>query len=226
MAPLFSHFATAPHSTLPAELHRQSLSTAQTLIAVSFRTVSTDTPIETDRSVDDPAQWFAEEVHPYGKKLKAYVHGSFPSLRGEADDLVQESFLRIWKIRAAQPIMSAKAFLFRIAHNLALDTVRRKRRSPIDAIAGSQYFDATEDAPAISARLGLQEKIEILTDIVAALPPARREVIILCKFEQLSAQEAADRLGRTRRAVENDLARGIGDVRKRLRSLGVDTLYE
>src|SRR5690606_34020929 len=121
---------------------------------------------------------------------------------------------------------SAKAFLFRIAHNLALDTVRRKRRSPIEAAAEQQFLGAAEESPELGARLGLQEKIELLTDIVARLPSRRREVIILCKFEQFSAQAAADRLGRTRRAVENDLARGIREVREKLRVRGIDSLYE
>jgi RNA polymerase sigma factor (sigma-70 family) len=188
--------------------------------------VSTEPHLPPDRPAQDPAQWFAQEVHPYGQKLKAYVHGSFPTLRGEADDLVQESFLRIWKIRSTQPIASAKAFLFRIAHNLALDTVRRKRRSPIDPVAEWQAIGAAEDSPGIAVRLGQQEKIEVLTDIVAALPPRRREIIILCKFEQLSAQAAADRLGRTRRAVENELARGIREVRERLQARGIDSLYQ
>lgn len=211
---------------MPPELHRQSLPAAETLFAVTLCAVSSEPPAPPVRSADDPAQWFAQEVQPHGQKLKAYVHGSFPSLRQEADDLVQESFLRMWKIRAAQPILSAKAFLFRIAHNLALDTVRRKRRSPFDAISDQQYLSAAEDVADVAARLTRKEKIELLTDIVAALPPRRREVVILCKFEQLSAQETADRLGRTRRAVENDLARGIAEVRKRLEAHGINSLYE
>lgn len=80
----------------------------------------------------DPVQWFNQEVHPHESQLKAYLRSQFPSVR-DVDDVVQESFLKIWKARAGRPIESARAFLFRIAQRLAIDVVRRARRSPVDA---------------------------------------------------------------------------------------------
>jgi len=62
------------------------------------------------------ARWFEEQVQPQGAQLKSYLRGSFPSIE-DVDDIVQESYLRIWKARAAQPIESARAFLFRVARN-------------------------------------------------------------------------------------------------------------
>jgi hypothetical protein len=69
---------------------------------------------ESTTGVDD-TRWFSEEVHAHDSQLKAYLHGRFPSVRCEVDDVVQESYLRVWRIRASQPIHSAKAFLFSIA---------------------------------------------------------------------------------------------------------------
>src|SRR5687768_13764521 len=46
-------------------------------------------------------------------------------------DVVQECYLRIWKAKAQQPIVSAKAFLFRVARNVVLDGLRRSYISPI-----------------------------------------------------------------------------------------------
>lgn len=76
-----------------------------------------------------PEKWFAEEVQPHGPSLRAFLRGRFPAVR-DVDDVVQESYLRIWKARARHPIDSAKAFLFRIARNLALDTLRHEKNSP------------------------------------------------------------------------------------------------
>lgn len=82
-------------------------------------------------------QWFKDEVQPHDTSLRAYVRGRFPGLR-DVDDVVQESFLRIWQARARQPIQSARAFLFRIARVHALNgPVNFKRSStPISRAHG------------------------------------------------------------------------------------------
>ena len=48
-------------------------------------------------------QWFVENVQPHESRLRSYLHSSFPQM-GEVDDVVQESFLRVWKANAAHPI--------------------------------------------------------------------------------------------------------------------------
>jgi|GEM_PF-6457756 len=59
----------------------------------------------------DQARWFAEEVHPHESSLRAYLRGAFPSVR-DVDDVVQESFLRIWGARAARPARAAARIRF------------------------------------------------------------------------------------------------------------------
>jgi len=81
----------------------------------------------------EQARWFSEEVLPHDPQLKAYLRGAFPSVR-DVEDVVQESYLRVWCARATQPIQSTRAFLFRVARNLALDFVRHERASPIIAL--------------------------------------------------------------------------------------------
>ena len=170
------------------------------------------------------ARWFTDEVHPNGSALKAYLRGAFPSVR-DVDDVVQESYVRIWKAKAAQPIRSAKAFLFKIARHLALDVIRHERRSPIDAVSDLSQLGVIEDKPSVADAIGLQEKIEILTDAVAALPARRREIVILRKFRQLSQAEVARQLGVSERTVENQLYRGIRQCEAYLRGHGIETLY-
>jgi RNA polymerase sigma factor (sigma-70 family) len=47
--------------------------------------------------------WFAEEVHTHDSQLKSYLRSSFPALR-DVDDVVQESYLRIWRRQLVRPI--------------------------------------------------------------------------------------------------------------------------
>ncbi len=173
----------------------------------------------------DPHRWFHEQVQPHEVSLKAYLRGSFPSLRSEVDDLVQETFLRIWKVRAAHSIQSAKAFLYKVAKHLALDTVRHHRRSPIDAVSDIEGLDVLEDRAHAADAVSLQEKIEVLTDVIAALPARRRDILILRKFRRLSQRETADALGLSERTVENQLYRAVRQCEEKLRARGIRNLY-
>src|SRR4051812_10998844 len=94
-------------------------------------------PSTASNSASGPAEtaerWFAEEVQPHDAQLKAYLRRAFPAVR-DVDDVVQESYLRIWRSQAVQPIRSAKAFLFKVARNAALNLVDRQRSSPVFAV--------------------------------------------------------------------------------------------
>ena len=156
----------------------------------------------------DQARWFSEEVQPHEAQLKGYLRGSFPAVR-DVEDVVQESFLRVWKTRAVQSVGCAKGLLFQIARRLAIDTLRHTRASPIDAgrdLAALSVFCSEPDAADAAA---LQERKRHLIDAVASLPNRYREIVLLRKFEDFSQREVAARLGLSERTVENLLARGI-----------------
>jgi RNA polymerase sigma-70 factor (ECF subfamily) len=156
----------------------------------------------------DQVQWFNREVHPHGGQLKAHLRNSFPSIR-DLDDVVQESYLRVWKAMAARPIQSAKAFLFKVGRHIALDLVRRDRISPV-AIAGDlALLPVIEDRLNAAEVLTEQEKISLVGDAIVALPARTRAVIILHKIKGLSQADVARQLGCTEKAVEHQVARGV-----------------
>jgi RNA polymerase sigma-70 factor (ECF subfamily) len=165
-----------------------------------------------------------DEVHTHDIALKRYLRSSFPSLR-DVEDIAQESYLRIWKQRAADPIRSAKGFLFNIARRLALDRLRRIRRSPIDEEASLDQLAVMDHAAAAPDALGRSEKVQLLIDAIDALPARCRHVIILRKLEFLSQRETAARLGISEKGVEIQLARGLERCRALIRSRGVPELF-
>ena len=167
----------------------------------------------------DETRWFVDEVHTHDIALKRYLRSSFPALR-DVEDIAQESYLRIWKQRAADPIRSAKAFLFNIAHRLALDRLRRIRRSPIDPAANIDQLYVFDHAPSPYETLGRREKVQLLIDAIDALPARCRDVIILRKLQLLSQRETASRLGISEKGVEIQLTRGLERCRALIRARG------
>jgi RNA polymerase sigma-70 factor (ECF subfamily) len=168
-------------------------------------------------------RWFKEEVHTHGGQLKSYLRGSFPAVR-DVEDVVQESFLRLWRIRAKEEIRSAKALLFRVARHLALDQVRRNRASPIDSAAEFFESSALSHEPNAAEVLIARETFERVGDAIIALPAHYREVIILHKLEGLTQKEVAARLNLTPRSVEKYVERGIVRIARHLRTHGIHGL--
>jgi Sigma-70 region 2 len=85
-----------------------------------------------DASPSPEHRWFNDHVIMHEPLLRAWLRSRFP--RGvEIDDLVQESFARVLRARAAGAAMrSPKAFLFATARNLALDVLRHRHVSGED----------------------------------------------------------------------------------------------
>lgn len=172
----------------------------------------------------DSAQWFTAEVHPNDAPLKAYLRSSFPSVR-DVDDVVQEAYLRIWKARARHPIHSAKAFLFRIARHLALDSVKRDRRFVGEAgcdFAAHVVLDSSPNAAEVALT---QDLLGHLSDALVAIPARYRNVVVLHKLKGMPLKEVASHLNLTLRTTEKYSMVGIDLCAAYLRTKGIHHFF-
>lgn len=169
----------------------------------------------------DQARWFDNEVRPHEASLRSYLKSSFPTMR-DVDDLVQESYLRICKAHSTHPIHCVRAFLFGIARRLAVDVIRKERRTTAHNVSMDiGTFDIREDKVDAAEAASTQQEIELLAEAIHALPARCREVMILRKIERLHHREIAQRLGITVPTVEAQIARGMEKCTCYLRSRGV-----
>ena len=169
------------------------------------------------------ARWFVDQVHVHDSALKSYLRHSFPGARYEVDDVVQESYLRIWKARAAQPIQSAKAFLFTIARHVALDLLRRDRISPVDGnvVIDSAASHVIDNRPGVVETACAREEAVLLAKAIDALPARCREIVILRKLRGMPQKEIAARLRIAEPTVQVQVARGMKKCDQFLREHGV-----
>jgi RNA polymerase sigma factor (sigma-70 family) len=193
-------------------------------LSVSPNVVSVPPTSSPEVASPEQTRWFVEEVHAHDTSLKSYLRGSFPSVR-DVDDIVQESYVRVWTYRAAEPIRSAKAFLFKIAQRIALDVLRRERRSPLASVGNLEELDVLEEKPAAHEALGRDERIRLLIEAIDALPRRCREVIILRKLKLMSQRETSQQLGISEKGVEIQLTRGLERCRKFLRRRGLTNFF-
>ena len=148
-----------------------------------------------------------------GRHLDA-VHASVYRLTGsraDADDLAQETFLRVWrKALSFKPgRVKLATWLHRIAHNLCVDEFR-KRRPEVDLSLEELRDDAADQA----AQLEGQQNVQRLNTALQALPESQRSALVLCQIQGFSNLEAAAITGISVRALESLLAR----ARRRLKT--------
>lgn len=170
-------------------------------------------------------RWFAHEVLPNEPSLRAYLRVQFPRVT-DIDDVVQSSYLRIWRKRAEYPISSVRAFLFTTAKRLAIDILRREKRSPISLVGDLSGLHVLDDEPAVAAKVGRAECVQLLVAAIDSLPKRCRQVVILRKLKFHSQREVAEMLGITEDGVEIQLTRGIARCREYLRRRGISSLFD
>ncbi|MBP7003277.1 sigma-70 family RNA polymerase sigma factor [Amaricoccus sp.] len=130
----------------------------------------------------------------------------------EAEDVTQEAMLRLWRGAAAWRPGEAGAgtWLYRVASNLCLDRLRRRRPT------GALPDDAPDGRPAATAALARADRAAALDAALAELPERQRTAIVLRHIEERGNPEIAEALGVSVEAVESLLARGRRALTARL----------
>ncbi len=159
----------------------------------------------------------------HGDHLKAYLRGAFPTVR-DVDDIVQESYLRIWRRQSTQPVRAAKAFLFTIARRLTIDWLRREKSSVVDSVTDLESVAVLNEGRSTADVVLDAEITALLVAAIDALPARCREVVILRKFKLLSARETALQLSLKEATVEMQLSRGNARIRAHLAAHGVTSV--
>lgn len=149
-----------------------------------------------------------EEVQPHEADLRSYLRGRFPS-HTDLDDLVQESYARLFRAHASGPIACARAFLFVTARNLALNCLRRRVRERADEPTELDVTCIVDENTEVRESIARTEDLGLLLQAIQSLPNRCRQIITLRKVYGLSQREVAERLGISERTVEAQGAIGL-----------------
>jgi RNA polymerase sigma-70 factor (ECF subfamily) len=153
--------------------------------------------------------------------LKSYLR-RFIASREAADDLAQEAFLRAFAAESDRLIEAPKAFLFKVAKNLALNELARRSAVAIEPLGDLESLAVLEDSSQAGADdvVDSRERIRLLACAIAALPPQCAKVFMLRNMQGLSRKEIAVRLDISVRTVENHVALGLSRCRAYMREHG------
>lgn len=155
------------------------------------------------------------EFHSRYLSLAEALYGvAFYILENEADaeDAVQELYLKLWKNRdALDGIRSPKAYAMTLLRNLCLDRIRQARKFSVSGVPESLggSFDP-------EAAMDDRERLEKVLAAVKSLPDRQREILVMRTVEGLSYDEIAQRTGMSYLSLRVLLSRSRQTLRKQL----------
>lgn len=146
-------------------------------------------------------------VDRLGPKLLAFCLRLTGGNRAEAEDIVQEAFLRLWRKASdwdAGGAAKLSTWLGRVSANLAIDRKRRAARSaPLD-----DTIEIADPEPGVEARMIASDRRTALTAALDALPDRQRQAVVLRHIEGYSNPDIAAMMGTGVEAVESLISRG------------------
>ncbi len=136
-------------------------------------------------------------------ELCHYIKKHFGQGPPDPEDVAQDAFMRFAAIENREAIDNPRAYLFRTAHNALVDEHRRlalHRGNPADIDAGTASDDLTPERVLVG-----QERLEILTRSLRAMPAARRRSFLLNRLQGLSCAAIARMTGYSESAVKKHI---------------------
>jgi RNA polymerase sigma-70 factor (ECF subfamily) len=172
-------------------------------------------------ALDGDEEAYGVIVRRYQRRLAAFLS----QLVGDmelARELSQEAFIRAWSaLERFDPRYRFSTWLFRIAHNLGIDHLRRRRLQTMPLYRTDSDGDEVEVVIADAAKdpLGHLENRALageLREVIEGLRPEYRELVLLRHFAGLSYQEIADFMEMPLGTVKNKLFRAHSVLRSAL----------
>ncbi len=136
----------------------------------------------------------------------------------EAEDIVQETLIKVWNKKDQwQEIENIEAFCFTICRNLALDSLKshENKHQSLDAT----HIEQADNGRNPSEQAIQQDHLQLVRNIVDALPVRQRSCIQLRDFEGKSYRDIATLLGITEEQVKINIYRGRQAIKQRFQAL-------
>lgn len=163
-------------------------------------------------------------VGRYKDQLMNFVY-RFLGDYDEADDVVQETFVRLWRSKQSyRPVAKFSTWLYTIAANLARTQLSRRKRHAFFSLSRPRSDDgALPEIPDTRYAADAMAESTLTSGLIAEalkkLPAKYREVVILCDIQELSYDEICRITGANMGTVKSRLSRGRSQLQELLKDI-------
>ncbi len=173
------------------------------------------------------ASYLGGEEGAFGELTRRHLEGVYSfTLRfigssHDAEDVVQDTFLKAWKSLKKYDARSSKfkTWLYRIARNTAIDFLRKKKHVPFSQFETDAGVNVLMETVASEEELpeSLMAKLEDAKELHATLeqlPPKAREIVLLYYTNDMTFEEIGEILGEPANTVKSRHRRALQALRK------------
>lgn len=129
-----------------------------------------------------------------------------------AEDVAQDTFVKLWETRNRIERTSLKSYLYTIANNLMINKMKRRQLK-------FKFLDYQKPGKEIKDPQYLMEMEEFdrkLQAVLAKIPEGAREVFLMNRIDGLKYHEIADRLSLSMKAIEKRMSKALAIIRKEM----------
>jgi RNA polymerase sigma-70 factor, ECF subfamily len=136
--------------------------------------------------------------------------------RGQAEDIVQNMFVRLWEKRQrVQLVDSLKGYFFTSVRNSCLNSLKHQQ---VESKYIGQLYDLSEKNLLYQPNLYIASELqEIIRQAIDELPERCREVFVMSRLDQLKNDEIAAKLNLSKRTVETHISHALKVLRVKLK---------
>lgn len=140
----------------------------------------------------------------HAESLRNHLYFKFGNLK-QAEDVVQESFIKLWAKCNSIIYEKAAGFLYTIAKNMFIDSLRQQKV----ALKFEKNHMVTSDIEDPYFHLRTKEFKQKIEETISALPEKQREAFLLNRIEKLTYKQIANKLEISQTAVENRISKAL-----------------
>ena len=140
-------------------------------------------------------EFFAYLFERYEKKLLAYIIRSSSFSYAEAEEVLQESFIKAWKnLNSFDDDLKFSSWIYRIVHNTTISEWRKTQSKGKEGMhqVSEEVFQKIPDELDIEKKFSQKIDSTKIHSIISAMPEKYREILVLRFFEELSYSEISD----------------------------------
>jgi len=156
---------------------------------------------------------FAALVERYSRLMYRVAYGLLRNAQ-DAEDSVQEAFLKLYRGDAWRQMEDEKAYLARTVWRVALDRLPKRE---VRAVEADEEFASGDESPEASAVRGAQSAL--LRKMIDALPAELRQVLVLSAVEELNSRQIAEIVGVPEGTVRTRLMRARSELKRRFEAM-------